>query len=150
MIRVAIVDDERLLRSGLQLMIDAAEDLEVVASCSGVDALRLIAESSQVTTRPGHRRRRAATQPGPRGSIRRGCSPATNVPALARKMHDVVSDKISLITVRAWALITRAPTEELRAEAETIRSLSKTTLEELRELVVVFARSLSARDRTHL
>ncbi|MFC7623221.1 response regulator [Microlunatus sp. GCM10028923] len=45
MIRVAIVDDERLLRSGLQLMIDAAADLEVVASCSGVDALRQIAET---------------------------------------------------------------------------------------------------------
>lgn len=45
MIRVAIVDDERLLRSGLQLMVDAEDDLEVVASCSGVDALRLIAET---------------------------------------------------------------------------------------------------------
>lgn len=45
MIRVAIVDDEGLLRSGLQLMIDAADDLTVVASCSGADALSLLAET---------------------------------------------------------------------------------------------------------
>lgn len=45
MIRVAIVDDEKLLRSGLQLMIDEAADLEVVASCSGADALQLISET---------------------------------------------------------------------------------------------------------
>jgi DNA-binding NarL/FixJ family response regulator len=42
MIRVAIVDDEGLLRAGLQLIIDAAVDLTVVCSCSGVDALELL------------------------------------------------------------------------------------------------------------
>jgi DNA-binding NarL/FixJ family response regulator len=42
MIRVAIVDDEGLLRAGLQLIIDAADDLTVVCACSGVDALELL------------------------------------------------------------------------------------------------------------
>ena len=42
MIRVAIVDDEALLRAGLRLIIDAADDLTVVCSCSGVDALELL------------------------------------------------------------------------------------------------------------
>ena len=41
-IRVAVVDDEGLLRSGLQLMIDAADDLQVVCSCTGSDALELL------------------------------------------------------------------------------------------------------------
>ncbi|MEV6413531.1 response regulator transcription factor [Kribbella sp. NPDC051718] len=45
-IRVAIVDDEGLLRSGLQLMIDAAEDLQVVCSCTGADALRLLPQAN--------------------------------------------------------------------------------------------------------
>jgi DNA-binding NarL/FixJ family response regulator len=44
-VRVAIVDDEALLRSGLQLMIDAADDLQVVCSCTGSDALRLLPEA---------------------------------------------------------------------------------------------------------
>jgi signal transduction histidine kinase len=55
---------------------------------------------------------------------------------LAREMHDVVADKISLISVRAGAL-TVAGDNEVRTEAETIRSLSKATLDELREVVSV-------------
>ena len=38
MIRVAIVDDEPLARETTRLVLAAAEDVEVVASCSGVDA----------------------------------------------------------------------------------------------------------------
>ncbi|MFC7623220.1 sensor histidine kinase [Microlunatus sp. GCM10028923] len=57
--------------------------------------------------------------------------------ALAREMHDVVSDKISLISVRSWTMIAQAPSEAIRTEAETIRSLSKITLEELRQVMRV-------------
>jgi signal transduction histidine kinase len=56
---------------------------------------------------------------------------------LAREMHDVVADKISLISVRAVALAKAACTDDVRVEAETIRGLSKATLEELREVVMV-------------
>jgi signal transduction histidine kinase len=56
---------------------------------------------------------------------------------LAREMHDVVADKISLISVRAGALASTAPADGVRAEADAIRSLSKVTLEELREVVRV-------------
>lgn len=45
MIRVAIVDDESLLRSGLRLIIDAADDLDVVCSCTGTDALAELART---------------------------------------------------------------------------------------------------------
>ena len=45
MIRVAIVDDESLLRSGLRLIIDAADDLDVVCSCTGTDALAALART---------------------------------------------------------------------------------------------------------
>jgi DNA-binding NarL/FixJ family response regulator len=45
MIRVAIVDDEGLLRSGLQLIIDAAEGLRTVCSCSGADALEMLPQA---------------------------------------------------------------------------------------------------------
>jgi DNA-binding NarL/FixJ family response regulator len=45
MIRVAIVDDESLLRSGLRLIIDAADDLDVVCSCTGTDALATLARA---------------------------------------------------------------------------------------------------------
>lgn len=46
MIRVVIVDDEAILRSGLELIIASAGDLEVVGSCSGVDAIHTIRETS--------------------------------------------------------------------------------------------------------
>lgn len=42
MIRVAIVDDEALIRSGLTLILKAADDIEIVAAVSGADATREI------------------------------------------------------------------------------------------------------------
>ncbi|MFH8368589.1 response regulator [Streptomyces sp. NPDC018031] len=39
MIRVAVVDDEQLVRSGLRLILGTAPDIEVVADCSGGDAV---------------------------------------------------------------------------------------------------------------
>ncbi|WNF28056.1 response regulator transcription factor [Streptomyces sp. C11-1] len=39
MIRVAVVDDEQLVRSGLNLILGAASDIEVVACCDGVEAV---------------------------------------------------------------------------------------------------------------
>ncbi|WP_433719212.1 response regulator [Microbacterium laevaniformans] len=42
MIRVVIVDDEALVRSGFTLILNATPDIRVVASASGVDALEVI------------------------------------------------------------------------------------------------------------
>ncbi|WP_179500056.1 response regulator transcription factor [Streptomyces sp. WZ.A104] len=39
MIRVAVVDDEQLVRSGLNLILGAASDIEVVACCDGAEAV---------------------------------------------------------------------------------------------------------------
>ncbi|MFD1505987.1 response regulator transcription factor [Georgenia yuyongxinii] len=39
MIRVMVVDDEGLVRSGLRLILSSAADLEVVATCDGVHAV---------------------------------------------------------------------------------------------------------------
>ncbi|HKT01986.1 MAG TPA: response regulator transcription factor [Rugosimonospora sp.] len=39
MIRVMVVDDEALVRSGFQLILRAASDIEVVATASGADAM---------------------------------------------------------------------------------------------------------------
>jgi DNA-binding NarL/FixJ family response regulator len=39
LIRVVIVDDETLVRSGLSLIVGSAPDIEVVATCSGGEAL---------------------------------------------------------------------------------------------------------------
>ncbi|WP_413808893.1 response regulator [Streptomyces sp. OE57] len=39
MIRVAVVDDEALVRSGLRLILGTAPDIEVVAECSGATAV---------------------------------------------------------------------------------------------------------------
>ncbi|AQA12461.1 response regulator transcription factor [Streptomyces samsunensis] len=39
MIRVAVVDDEALVRSGLRLILGTAPDIEVVAECSGAAAV---------------------------------------------------------------------------------------------------------------
>ena len=39
MARVMIVDDEALVRSGLQLILGSANDIEVVATCDGVQAI---------------------------------------------------------------------------------------------------------------
>lgn len=38
-IRVIVVDDEQLLRSGLRLILNSAEDIEVVSACDDVQAL---------------------------------------------------------------------------------------------------------------
>lgn len=61
---------------------------------------------------------------------------------LAREMHDVVADKISLISVRAGALVAISASgelrpEQVRTEANTIRGLSRTTLTELRDVITV-------------
>ncbi|WP_448624749.1 response regulator [Geodermatophilus sp. URMC 64] len=39
MVRLMIVDDEALIRSGLKLILESAPDIEVVATCDGVRAL---------------------------------------------------------------------------------------------------------------
>ncbi|GAB2842311.1 response regulator transcription factor [Streptomyces deserti] len=42
MIRVAVVDDEPLVRAGLRVILDSAEDITVVADCSGVSAVEAV------------------------------------------------------------------------------------------------------------
>jgi len=54
---------------------------------------------------------------------------------LARDMHDVVSHDITLIAMQANALSVTNTSAEAQRTAETIRQLSKHTLEELRSLV---------------
>lgn len=44
MIRVVIVDDEALIRSGFKLILSAAQDIDVVATCDGRNAVQTIAE----------------------------------------------------------------------------------------------------------
>uniref|UniRef100_A0AAU2V6M0 Response regulator transcription factor n=1 Tax=Streptomyces sp. NBC_00003 TaxID=2903608 RepID=A0AAU2V6M0_9ACTN len=44
MIRVVVVDDEALVRSGFGLILGAADDIEVVATASGGDALETVRE----------------------------------------------------------------------------------------------------------
>lgn len=44
MFRVVIVDDEALIRSGFQLILSAIDDIEVVATCDGMQAVRVITE----------------------------------------------------------------------------------------------------------
>jgi len=41
-IRVQVVDDEALVRSGFELILGAAPDIEVVATCSGADAVAAV------------------------------------------------------------------------------------------------------------
>ncbi|MCQ8189186.1 response regulator [Streptomyces rugosispiralis] len=45
MIRVAVVDDEALVRSGLRLILGTAPDIEVVAECSGAFAVDTVLDS---------------------------------------------------------------------------------------------------------
>ncbi|MET0132993.1 MAG: histidine kinase [Kibdelosporangium sp.] len=68
--------------------------------------------------------------------------------SLAREMHDVVSHQVTLIAMQAGALVVTAPDEESRASANTIRQLSKRTLDELRDLVGVL-RSGTVDDDVH-
>src|SRR5690242_1109251 len=47
MIRVLIVDDQALIRAGFEMLIDTAEDLEVVGTASdGADAVALAARTA--------------------------------------------------------------------------------------------------------
>jgi signal transduction histidine kinase len=56
---------------------------------------------------------------------------------LAREMHDVVSNQVSLIAVQAGALQVASPDSIARDVAGTIRALSVTTLDELRAMIEV-------------
>jgi signal transduction histidine kinase len=60
---------------------------------------------------------------------------------LAREMHDVVSHQVSLIAVRAGALQVATKDEDAKEAARTIRSLSVTTLDELRTMVTLLRAS---------
>lgn len=42
MIRVVVVDDEALVRSGFELILSASQDIEVVATASGGDAVEAV------------------------------------------------------------------------------------------------------------
>ncbi|MFI0739592.1 response regulator [Streptomyces sp. NPDC021100] len=42
MIRVAVVDDEQLVRSGLRMILGTARDIDVVADCGGGDAVATV------------------------------------------------------------------------------------------------------------
>jgi signal transduction histidine kinase len=68
--------------------------------------------------------------------------------SLAREMHDVVSHQVTLIAMQAGALVVSARDEESRQAANTIRQLSKRTLDELRDLVGVL-RSGTSDDDVH-
>ncbi|KOX06470.1 histidine kinase [Streptomyces sp. NRRL B-1140] len=60
---------------------------------------------------------------------------------LAREMHDVVSHQVSLIAVRAGALQVAAKDADAEEAARTIRTLSVTTLDELRTMVTLLRAS---------
>ncbi|MEV6172538.1 histidine kinase [Streptomyces sp. NPDC051954] len=60
---------------------------------------------------------------------------------LAREMHDVVSHQVSLIAVQAGALQVAAKDIGTREAAHSIRSLSVTTLDELRHMVTLLRAS---------
>lgn len=60
---------------------------------------------------------------------------------LAREMHDVVSHQVGLIAVRAGALQVATKDADAEEAARTIRSLSVTTLDELRTMVTLLRAS---------
>ncbi len=62
---------------------------------------------------------------------------ATERTQLAREMHDVVAHQVSLISLQAGALRVSAGDFAVREAADTIRTLSVRTLEELRQMVGV-------------
>lgn len=45
MIRVVVVDDEALVRSGFSMILNAADDIEVVGTASGIEALDVIKDT---------------------------------------------------------------------------------------------------------
>lgn len=45
LIRVAVIDDEALIRSGFSHILSAADDIEVVATADGVQAMEVLAEA---------------------------------------------------------------------------------------------------------
>ncbi|MZF88863.1 histidine kinase [Streptomyces sp. SID5643] len=60
---------------------------------------------------------------------------------LAREMHDVVSHQVGLIAVRAGTLQVATKDADAKEAARTIRSLSVTTLDELRTMVTLLRAS---------
>ena len=46
MLRIAVVDDEALVRSGLSMILAVPDDMEVVVSCDGVAAVEEIGRAS--------------------------------------------------------------------------------------------------------
>ncbi|MBE3010596.1 two-component sensor histidine kinase [Microbispora sp. NEAU-D428] len=60
---------------------------------------------------------------------------------LSREMHDVVSHQVSLIAVQAGALQVATKDADAKEAARTIRSLSVTTLDELRTMVALLRAS---------
>jgi signal transduction histidine kinase len=60
---------------------------------------------------------------------------------LSREMHDVVSHQVSLIAVQAGALQVATKDADAKEAARTIRSLSVTTLDELRTMVTLLRAS---------
>ncbi|MFC4464229.1 sensor histidine kinase [Streptomyces xiangluensis] len=60
---------------------------------------------------------------------------------LAREMHDVVSHQVSLIAVQAGAMQVATKDPNAKEAARTIRSLSVTTLDELRTMVTLLRAS---------
>ena len=54
MIRVALVDDQELVRAGFRMMLDARQDMTVTGEAAGGHgAVALAYESGLVRTRPG-------------------------------------------------------------------------------------------------
>lgn len=60
---------------------------------------------------------------------------------LAREMHDVVNHQVSLIAVQAGAMQVAAKDPNAKEAARTIRSLSVTTLDQLRTMVTLLRAS---------
>ncbi|MFJ3908308.1 sensor histidine kinase [Streptomyces vinaceus] len=66
---------------------------------------------------------------------------ATERARLAREMHDIIAHQVSLISVQAAALQVTTTDPRARDSSRTIRELSSTTLEELRQMLGVLRAS---------
>ncbi|MFI8895692.1 histidine kinase [Streptomyces paradoxus] len=163
MIRVMVVDDEALVRSGFRLILSAADDMEVVATTTGAEAVDTVRrEQPDVVLRTAvyfFYRLATAAAPVLLGQLvqtRRDLGRriveieeareherllhsqailARERAQLAREMHDVVSHQVSLIAVQAGALQVAAKAQDFKEGARAIRSLSVDTLDELRHMV---------------